>query len=57
MKLTQSQQNHLDNLRSNGKVFVGYNCRSIMNIYEKLVAKGMAQVKEITMYGKWYAAN
>lgn len=54
MKLTKSQQDHLDNLRANGKVFIGYNSRLIMNIYDNLVAKGVARVIEENSYGKKY---
>lgn len=56
MKLSKTQQAQLNGLRSNGKLFIGYSSRPIMNIFDKLVAKGMASVIEVNSYGKRYAA-
>ena len=55
-KLTAKQQEQLNQLK-NGPLFVGYNCRTIMNTFDKLVTKGFAKVIEANNYGKRYATN
>lgn len=57
-KLTKRQQEELDNLRRETWLYVGYNSRPIMNVFDKLVAKGYAEViEERVPYGKKYTAT
>jgi hypothetical protein len=42
IKLTSKQQEALDNLKANGPLYVGYNSRTVMNIFNALVKKGLA---------------
>lgn len=58
MTLTKVQKTHLENLRSNGKLYVGNNSPQIMRSFEALVRKGYAQVKkEYPGYGKDFVAT
>ena len=55
-KLTKKQQEQLDQLNQYGPLFVGYNSRPMMNIFDKLVEKGYAVLIETNGYGKRYAS-
>lgn len=55
--LTKKQQEQLNNLKRNGSLYVGYNSRTIMNIFDKLVDKGYAKVIETSTYGKRYTTK
>lgn len=46
MKLTKVQKTQLENLKENKKLFVGYNCPSIMRTFNILVKKGYAEVSQ-----------
>jgi hypothetical protein len=57
MKLTKKQQEQLDQLKKYGPLYVGYNSRPVMNVFEKLVEKGFAVVVGESTYGKTYATK
>ena len=56
-RLTKNQKEHLQNLKSNGQLFVGYNCPAIMRTFEALVQKDLATIVDESSHGKHFQAN
>ena len=55
-KLTKVQKQQLENLQSNGKLYVGHNSPLIIRTFDKLVEKGLARIVDTSTYGKHYVA-
>ena len=54
-RLTDKQEEQLEQLHQHGPLFVGYNSRPIMKTFDALVSKGFARVIDTSTYGKKYA--
>lgn len=53
-KLTKNQNEALENLRENTRLYVGYVTPRIMRTFDKLVEKGFAKVTDSSSYGKHF---
>ena len=56
-RLTQKQNEQLQNLKSNGRLYVGNNTPSIKKIFDALVDKGCAIETETTVHGRYYKST
>jgi hypothetical protein len=56
-KLTKKQEEHRQDLRTNGQLYVGHNCPAIMKSFEILVSKGYARIVDASTNGKHFATT
>ncbi len=53
-RLTKIQKEQLTNLQENKRLYVGYNCPSIIRTFNKLVEKGYAKALKTSRMGEYF---